>query len=139
MSDVKLLPLSSLIYYRQMIDALGYSYHLWIVVGEATNICRQSPCQSQDFAVKLPRKLIDDLKATANGIAATWWMAAAGYWKEMERHDGYLWLLHASPFFWTKLFFGVHMQVCWPKVISGVTRMCALYRKLWHLGDFEPS
>ena len=94
MSDVKLLPLSSLIYYRQMIDALGYSYHLWIVVGEATNICRQPPCQSQDFAVKLPRKLIDDLKATANGIAATWWMAAAGYWKEMERHDGYLWLLH---------------------------------------------
>ena len=30
----------------------------------------------EDFAVKLPRKLIDDLKATAGGIAATWWILA---------------------------------------------------------------
>ena len=51
---------------------------------------------SQDFAVKLPRKLIDDLKNTAGGIAATWWMlAAAGrYGKVMEAHHGYPWLLH---------------------------------------------
>jgi len=54
------------------------------------------PRQSQDFAVKLPRKLIDDLMATAGGIAATWWMlAAAGrYGKVMETHHGYPWLLH---------------------------------------------
>jgi hypothetical protein len=46
--------------------------------------------------VKLPRKLIDDLMATAGGIAATWWMlAAAGrYGKVMETHHGYPWLLH---------------------------------------------
>ena len=31
----------------------------------------------QEFAVQLPRKLIDDLKATAGGIAATWWILAA--------------------------------------------------------------
>ena len=45
----------------------------------------------QDFAVKLPRKLIDDLKNTAGGIAATWWMlAAAGrYGKVMEVHHGH--------------------------------------------------
>ena len=63
----------------------------------------------QDFAVKLPRKLIDDLKNTAGGIAATWWMlAAAGrYGKVMEAHHGYPWLLH---FFGRSCFLGLAFE-----------------------------
>ena len=43
--------------------------------------------------MSLPRKLIDDLKATAGGIAAAWWMLAAvgRYGKVMETHHGYTW------------------------------------------------
>ena len=68
----------------------------------------------QDFAVKLPRKLIDDLKNTAGGIAATGWMlAAAGrYGKVMEVHLG-----------------------GWPKVILGSLKCVPYMKALAFKGD----
>eukprot|EP00435_Cladocopium_sp_Y103_P044171 s988_g12.t1 len=68
--------------------------------GEGWTAALRGKSSRNDFAVKLPRKLIDDLKATAGGIAAQmegkseseldemWWKEAgqlvAGYYKQRE-------------------------------------------------------